>query len=149
MHAQMVTRPQARQSDSLVPSRVIASWGRDQSRVSLSRPQPNDVIDPQLGTRSVTCVLVSSPARVNMAGYEIIHVTFTSLGTRLLHLTCCSLAMRFAQHLSSHLTPEWRKHYIDYDKLKKMIYEMVGEAVPVDDEGQSGHKNTLTPCLML
>lgn len=23
--------------------------------------------------------------------------------------------MRFAQHLSSHLTPEWRKYYIDYE----------------------------------
>lgn len=36
--------------------------------------------------------------------------------------------MRFAQHLSSHLTPEWRKNYIRYDELKKMIYRMVGES---------------------
>lgn len=37
--------------------------------------------------------------------------------------------MRFAHHLSSHLTPEWRKHYIDYDDLKRRIYEMVGKEV--------------------
>lgn len=42
--------------------------------------------------------------------------------------------MRFAQTLSSHLTPEWRKHYIDYDRLKKKIYEMVGRT-PKDDGG--------------
>ena len=43
--------------------------------------------------------------------------------------------MRFAQHLSSHLTPEWRKHYIDYDDLKKRIYEMVGGSPGGDSEG--------------
>ena len=35
--------------------------------------------------------------------------------------------MRFAHHLSSHLTPEWRKHYIDYDDLKRRVYEMIGK----------------------
>lgn len=43
--------------------------------------------------------------------------------------------MRFAQHLSSHLTPEWRKHYIDYDDLKKRIYEMVG-GTPGGEDGE-------------
>lgn len=42
--------------------------------------------------------------------------------------------MRFAHHLSSHLTPEWRKHYIDYDELKGRIYEMVGKKVVSGDE---------------
>ena len=42
--------------------------------------------------------------------------------------------MKFAQHLSSHLTPEWRKHYIDYESLKKRIYEMVGKQVKQGDE---------------
>lgn len=37
--------------------------------------------------------------------------------------------MRFAHHLSSHLTPEWRKHYIDYNDLKGRIYQMVGKQV--------------------
>ena len=27
--------------------------------------------------------------------------------------------MRFSRHLSSHLTPEWRKKYIQYTELKK------------------------------
>lgn len=44
--------------------------------------------------------------------------------------------MRFAQHLSSHLTPEWRKHYIDYEviRIRKktlcMARGYVGYAVP-------------------
>ena len=33
--------------------------------------------------------------------------------------------MRFARRLISHLTPEWRNHYIHYDELKVKIYEMV------------------------
>lgn len=33
--------------------------------------------------------------------------------------------MRFAQHLSSHLTPEWRIHYMNYEALKKLVYQMV------------------------
>lgn len=42
--------------------------------------------------------------------------------------------MRFAHHLSSHLTPEWRKHYIDYDNLKGRIYEMIGQVPRTVDE---------------
>jgi hypothetical protein len=34
--------------------------------------------------------------------------------------------MRFSRHLSSHLTPEWRKKYIQYTELKRMLYEMIG-----------------------
>ena len=29
--------------------------------------------------------------------------------------------MRFSQHLSSHLTPEWRTHYINYDVSHNMV----------------------------
>lgn len=43
--------------------------------------------------------------------------------------------MKFAHHLSSHLTPEWRKHYIDYENLKERIYKMVGVA-PKPEEGE-------------
>ncbi len=42
--------------------------------------------------------------------------------------------MRFSSHLSSHLTPEWKKHYIDYDGLKKMVYAMVGHSSAADQE---------------
>ena len=41
--------------------------------------------------------------------------------------------MRFAAHLMSHLTPEWRKQYIDYDSLKKMVYQMVGRVEAVNE----------------
>ncbi|XP_069772266.1 xenotropic and polytropic retrovirus receptor 1 homolog [Narcine bancroftii] len=30
--------------------------------------------------------------------------------------------MKFAEHLSAHLTPEWRKQYIEYETLKKMLH---------------------------
>ncbi|XP_067825536.1 xenotropic and polytropic retrovirus receptor 1 homolog [Heptranchias perlo] len=30
--------------------------------------------------------------------------------------------MKFAEHLSAHLTPEWRKQYIEYEALKKMLH---------------------------
>lgn len=42
--------------------------------------------------------------------------------------------MRFAHHLSSHLTPEWRSHYIDYEDLKERLYKMVGAAPPKTQE---------------
>jgi SPX domain protein involved in polyphosphate accumulation len=44
--------------------------------------------------------------------------------------------MRFTQTLTSHLTPEWRKHYIDYESLKKMIYAMIGQPEPSGEEGR-------------
>ncbi|XP_048415006.1 xenotropic and polytropic retrovirus receptor 1 homolog [Stegostoma tigrinum] len=36
--------------------------------------------------------------------------------------------MKFAQHLSAHLTPEWRKQYIEYEGLKKMLYMAQNQA---------------------
>lgn len=44
--------------------------------------------------------------------------------------------MRFAHHLSSHLTPEWRKHYIDYDDLKGRVYKIVGKELKADGEDE-------------
>ena len=44
--------------------------------------------------------------------------------------------MRFAHHLSSHLTPEWRKHYIDYDNLKRRVYKIVGREVKAGGEDE-------------
>lgn len=31
--------------------------------------------------------------------------------------------MKFAEHLGAHITPEWRKQYIQYEALKDLIYE--------------------------
>ncbi|PNF32044.1 Xenotropic and polytropic retrovirus receptor 1 [Cryptotermes secundus] len=36
--------------------------------------------------------------------------------------------MKFAEHLSAHITPEWRKQYISYEELKAMLYAAVEEA---------------------
>lgn len=52
--------------------------------------------------------------------------------------------MRFSQRLSSHLTPEWRKHYVKYEHLKGIIYEMVGERPPQNEEEEE--KSALSAC---
>ncbi|XP_066155139.1 solute carrier family 53 member 1 [Euwallacea fornicatus] len=36
--------------------------------------------------------------------------------------------MKFAEHLSAHITPEWRKQYINYEEMKAMLYMTVEEA---------------------
>ncbi|XP_050300650.1 xenotropic and polytropic retrovirus receptor 1 [Anthonomus grandis grandis] len=36
--------------------------------------------------------------------------------------------MKFAEHLSAHITPEWRKQYINYEEMKAMLYMAVEQA---------------------
>nr|XP_018899350.1 PREDICTED: xenotropic and polytropic retrovirus receptor 1 homolog [Bemisia tabaci]XP_018899351.1 PREDICTED: xenotropic and polytropic retrovirus receptor 1 homolog [Bemisia tabaci] len=36
--------------------------------------------------------------------------------------------MKFAEHLSAHITPEWRKQYINYDEMKLMLSKVIEEA---------------------
>ncbi|XP_032679557.1 xenotropic and polytropic retrovirus receptor 1 homolog [Odontomachus brunneus] len=36
--------------------------------------------------------------------------------------------MKFAEHLSAHITPEWRKQYISYEEMKAMLYTAMEEA---------------------
>lgn len=36
--------------------------------------------------------------------------------------------MKFAEHLAAHITPEWRKQYINYEEMKAMLYIAVEEA---------------------
>ncbi|XP_027883359.1 xenotropic and polytropic retrovirus receptor 1a [Xiphophorus couchianus] len=44
--------------------------------------------------------------------------------------------MKFAEHLSSHITPEWRKQYLRYEALKEMLYSAQDHApsIEVTDE---------------
>ncbi|KAK7793849.1 hypothetical protein R5R35_014133 [Gryllus longicercus] len=35
--------------------------------------------------------------------------------------------MKFAEHLSAHITPEWRKQYISYEEMKAMLYRAYEE----------------------
>ncbi|XP_052868555.1 xenotropic and polytropic retrovirus receptor 1 isoform X1 [Anopheles cruzii] len=37
--------------------------------------------------------------------------------------------MKFAEHLSAHITPEWRKQYINYEEMKGLLYT-ANEAAP-------------------
>ena len=41
--------------------------------------------------------------------------------------------MKFGEQLASHLTPEWRKQYIEYERLKTMLYEAMLE-MPSEEE---------------
>ncbi|XP_046683114.1 xenotropic and polytropic retrovirus receptor 1-like isoform X2 [Homalodisca vitripennis] len=36
--------------------------------------------------------------------------------------------MKFTEHLSAHITPEWRKQYINYEEMKCMLYAAVEQA---------------------
>uniref|UniRef100_A0A673WUK2 Xenotropic and polytropic retrovirus receptor 1a n=1 Tax=Salmo trutta TaxID=8032 RepID=A0A673WUK2_SALTR len=44
--------------------------------------------------------------------------------------------MKFAEHLSSHITPEWRKQYLQYEAFKNMLYAAQDQApsIEVTDE---------------
>ncbi|KAM4629766.1 xenotropic and polytropic retrovirus receptor 1a [Polymixia lowei] len=44
--------------------------------------------------------------------------------------------MKFAEHLSSHITPEWRKQYLQYEAFKDMLYAAQDQApsIEVTDE---------------
>ncbi|VDO10062.1 unnamed protein product [Rodentolepis nana] len=43
--------------------------------------------------------------------------------------------MKFSEHLSAHITPEWRKQYIEYEALKGVLYKGLDdfETLPVVD----------------
>ncbi|KAM3866475.1 xenotropic and polytropic retrovirus receptor 1 homolog isoform 2-T2 [Diretmus argenteus] len=44
--------------------------------------------------------------------------------------------MKFTEHLSAHITPEWRKQYIQYEAFKEMLYSAQDQApsIEVTDE---------------
>lgn len=41
--------------------------------------------------------------------------------------------MKFAEHLSAHITPEWRKQYINYEKMKNLLYSTVEQAPSAEE----------------
>ena len=43
--------------------------------------------------------------------------------------------MKFSEHLNSHITPEWRKQYISYSEMKKLIYKNL-EEIPSPDQAK-------------
>ncbi|KAJ8299891.1 hypothetical protein KUTeg_021410 [Tegillarca granosa] len=42
--------------------------------------------------------------------------------------------MKFAEHLGAHITPEWRKQYIQYELMKEMLYEAQEESPSVEEK---------------
>ncbi|MEE6505257.1 hypothetical protein FKM82_005478 [Ascaphus truei] len=48
--------------------------------------------------------------------------------------------MKFAEHLSAHLTPEWRKQYICYKVLRDMLYKAYDKSTASEDNGTPVHQ---------
>ncbi|KAK7571792.1 hypothetical protein V9T40_014264 [Parthenolecanium corni] len=48
--------------------------------------------------------------------------------------------MKFAEHLSAHITPEWRKQYIEYEEMKSMLYNAVADADAEDLDEEERRK---------
>lgn len=44
--------------------------------------------------------------------------------------------MKFAEHLSAHITPEWTSQYIRYDDMKEILAQAVAKAQPFVDENE-------------
>ncbi|MEQ2244902.1 hypothetical protein ILYODFUR_021956 [Ilyodon furcidens] len=42
--------------------------------------------------------------------------------------------MKFAEHLASHITPEWRKQYLLYEAFKDMLYAAQDQAPSIEDK---------------
>ncbi|XP_046607665.1 xenotropic and polytropic retrovirus receptor 1-like isoform X6 [Neodiprion virginianus] len=40
--------------------------------------------------------------------------------------------MKFAEHLGAHITPEWRKQYINYEEMKALLYAAIEQAPAVE-----------------
>lgn len=45
--------------------------------------------------------------------------------------------MKFAEHLSAHVTPEWNSQYIRYDDMKELLAQAMAKAQPFVDEGDN------------
>ncbi|XP_065647319.1 solute carrier family 53 member 1 isoform X3 [Hydra vulgaris] len=49
--------------------------------------------------------------------------------------------MKFAEYLGAHLTPEWRSQYVQYEEMKKFIYEASSSAPPMTDPADESWKS--------
>ncbi len=45
--------------------------------------------------------------------------------------------MKFAEHLSAHVTPEWNSQYIRYDDMKELLAQAIAKAQPFADESDN------------
>ncbi len=43
--------------------------------------------------------------------------------------------MKFGEQFSTHLTPEWRKQYLQYEELKTMIYDTLTK-LPLKEDNE-------------
>ena len=48
-----------------------------------------------------------------------------------------SSKMKFAEHLSAHVTPEWNSQYIRYDDMKELLAQAVAKAQPFVDDSDN------------
>ncbi len=45
--------------------------------------------------------------------------------------------MKFAEHLSAHVTPEWNSQYIRYDDMKDLLAQAIAKAQPFVDDSDN------------
>lgn len=45
--------------------------------------------------------------------------------------------MKFAEHLSAHVTPEWTSQYIRYDEMKELLAQAIAKAQPFVDDSEN------------
>ena len=45
--------------------------------------------------------------------------------------------MKFAEHLSAHVTPEWTSQYIRYDDMKELLAQAMSKAQPFVDDSDN------------
>ncbi|XP_056395429.1 xenotropic and polytropic retrovirus receptor 1 homolog isoform X3 [Hyla sarda] len=55
--------------------------------------------------------------------------------------------MKFSDHLSVHLTPEWRKQYINYKALKDVLYEAADKSFAPEDCDASTIQRHYSSCI--
>lgn len=51
--------------------------------------------------------------------------------------------MKYGEYLISQQLPEWREHYLNYDRLKRMIKDMEAAALPFQTDGATGKNNNI------
>ena len=89
-------------------SSSCCSLGAGSQASLVSRLHETTTLEPPLKRPSI--VLLISHSRVHRQGQRVVQLL-------------CPRIMKFAEHLAAHITPEWRKQYIEYEEMKTMLYK--------------------------
>ena len=53
--------------------------------------------------------------------------------------------MKFGEQLATHLTPEWRKQYIQYEELKQLLYDAINEMPEGSEDNETRERFAQKP----